>query len=265
MHPMLNIAVRAVRKAGQCMVQAYEQRTQPNSHFPGFPGDSLPVSQAIAQVMIAVIQRSYPHHAIVSTLGEPISGEGEVQWLIEPLAGKRNFSKRWPHCALSITVSIKAATEVAVIYDALRNELFTAVRGSGAQINGYRLRLESQSQSLSESVLATRLTSNPQHSLEPATILLGALLGQGAAIRCSGCTLLDFAYVAAGRLDGFFGRGVAPAALAAGALLVSEAGGLVTDFSGSPHRGRSNEVVVAPTKMIKSLLKGIHSARAQQP
>lgn len=262
MHPMLNIAVRAVRKAGQCMVQAYEQRTQPNSHLPGLPGDSLPVSQAIAQVMIAVIQRSYPHQTIVSTLGEPIRGEGEVQWLIEPLAGKSNFSKRLPHCALSITVSVKAATEVTVIYDVLRNELFTAVRGSGAQINGYRLRLESQAQSLSESVLATRLTSNPQQSLEPANTLLGSLLGQGAAIRCSGCTLLDFAYVAAGRMDGFFGSGVGFSALAAGALLVSEAGGLVTDWSGSPYRGHSTGVVAAPTKMIKPLLKVIQSARS---
>jgi myo-inositol-1(or 4)-monophosphatase len=262
MHPMLNIAVRAVRKAGQCMVQAYEQRTQPNSRLPGLPGGSLPVSQAIAKVMIAVIQRSYPHQTIVSPQGEQIGNGGDVQWVIEPLAGKRNFSKRLPHCALSITVSVKAAAEITVIYDAFRNELFTAVRGSGAQINGYRLRMDWQAQSLTESVLATPLTPSDQHSLESTTTLLGALLGQGAAIRCSGCTLLDFAYVAAGRMDGFFGREVGSSTLAAGALLVSEAGGLITDLSGSPYRDHSKGVVAAPPKMMKPLLKGIDSARA---
>jgi myo-inositol-1(or 4)-monophosphatase len=263
---MLNIAVRAVRKAGQVMVQAYEQQTAANGQLSGLPVGSSPVSRAIAQVMVAVIQRSYPHHTILSTLGEQIGSGSEVQWLIEPLAGNLNFSKRLPHCALSITVSIKAATEVTVIYDALRNELFTAVRGSGAQINGYRLRLDSRAQSLPESVLATRLAAHQPQLLEASTALLGSLLRQGAAIRCSGCTVLDFAYVAAGRVDGFFGCGLGPSDLAAGTLLISEAGGLITDFGGSPHQGCLNgSVVAAPTKLLKPLLKVIQSSRALRP
>lgn len=262
MHPMLNIAVRTLRKAGQVMVQAYEQQSQLAWSSVVDPKEILPIERTITQLIISGIQRSYPQHKIIASTGERLEGvEAEnVQWVVEPLAGRINFTHQLPHCAQAIAILVKASPEFLAIYDPLRNELFTASRGVGVQLNGYRLRIPAYSQSLRGKLLATPLSEH-EESLQATTLAqLTKLLRQGALVRCSGCSLLDLAYVAAGRLDGFWANGLPDWMAAAGALLISEAGGLVTDGSGSPHWTGAKEMVAAPAKLLKPLLQQLRAS-----
>lgn len=141
MHPMLTIAVRAARKAGNLIAKNYETPDAVEASQKGTNDFVTNVDRDAEHLIIDVIRKSYPQHSIVSEeRGELIGEDRDVQWVIDPLDGTANFIKRFPHFSVSIAVRIKGRTEVAVVYDPMRNELFTATRGQGAQLNGYRLR-----------------------------------------------------------------------------------------------------------------------------
>ncbi len=141
MHPMLNIAVRAARKAGNLIAKHYETPDTVETSQKGSNDFVTNVDKAAEAIIIETIRKSYPQHTIITEeSGEHAGEEQDVQWVIDPLDGTTNFVKRLPHFSVSIAVRIKGRTEVAVVYDPMRNELFTATRGQGAQLNGYRLR-----------------------------------------------------------------------------------------------------------------------------
>ena len=141
MHPMLNIAVRAARKAGNLIAKNYETPDAVEASQKGSNDFVTNVDKAAEAVIIDTIRKSYPQHTIITEESGELEGtDQDVQWVIDPLDGTTNFIKRLPHFAVSIAVRIKGRTEVAVVYDPMRNELFTATRGQGAQLNGYRLR-----------------------------------------------------------------------------------------------------------------------------
>ena len=202
------------------------------------------VDKAAEAVIIDTIRKSYPQHTIITEESGELEGtDQDVQWVIDPLDGTTNFIKRLPHFAVSIAVRIKGRTEVAVVYDPMRNELFTATRGQGAQLNGYRLR-GSTARDLDGTILATGFPFK----------IVGKLFNECADFRRTGSAALDLAYVAAGRVDGFFEIGLRPWDFAAGELLVREAGGIVSDFTGGHNYMLTGNIVAGNPRVVKAML-----------
>lgn len=169
MHPMLNIAVRAARKAGNLIAKNYETPDAVEASQKGSNDFVTNVDKAAEAVIIDTIRKSYPQHTIITEESGELEGtDQDVQWVIDPLDGTTNFIKRLPHFAVSIAVRIKGRTEVAVVYDPMRNELFTATRGQGAQLNGYRLR-GSTARDLDGTILATASRSKQNSTPLPTS------------------------------------------------------------------------------------------------
>lgn len=181
MHPMLTIAVRAARKAGNVIAKNYETPDAVEASQKGSNDFVTNVDKAAEAVIIDTIRKSYPQHTIITEeSGEHVGTDQDVQWVIDPLDGTTNFIKRLPHFSVSIAVRIKGRTEVAVVYDPMRNELFTATRGQGAQLNGYRLR-GSTARDLDGTILATASRSKPNNT-RPPTLILSASCSPNAPI-----------------------------------------------------------------------------------
>lgn len=254
MHPILTIAVRAARKAGNLIAKNYETLDTIEASQKGAHDFVTNVDRDAEHLIIEVIRKSYPQHTIVTEeRGELIGEDQNVQWVIDPLDGTSNFIKRFPHFSVSIAVRIKGRTEAAVVYDPMRNELFTASRGQGAQLNGYRLR-GTHAKDLDGTILATGFPFKHKQHAAPYIKVIGTLFTQCADFRRTGSAALDLAYVAAGRVDGFFEIGLKPWDFAAGELLVRESGGLVTDFIGGHNYFSSGNVVAGNPRVVKAIL-----------
>ncbi|KAA8995718.1 inositol-1-monophosphatase [Affinibrenneria salicis] len=257
MHPMLNIAVRAARKGGNLIAKNYETPDAVEASQKGNNDFVTNVDRDAERLIIDIIRKSYPQHTIISEECGELSGEDQdVQWVIDPLDGTTNFIKRLPHFAVSIAVRIKGRTEVSVVYDPMRNELFTATRGQGAQLNGYRLR-SSGARDLEGTILATGFPFKAKQHAGAYMTILGKLFNDCADFRRTGSAALDLAYVAAGRVDGFFEIGLKPWDFAGGELLVREAGGIVTDFVGGHNYLSSGNLIAGNPRVVKSILSSI--------
>lgn len=254
---MLNIAVRAARSAGNVIVRAFEQQDKVEVESKGTNDFVTNIDKQAEQVIIDVIQKAYPEHCIVGEEGGVIGGKDQdYQWIIDPLDGTTNFVKGIPHFAVSIALKVKGKLDQAVVYDPIRGEIFTASRGKGAQLNGNRIRVK-QGKELNGAVLATGFPfKNKQHS-DAYFNMFRALFTKTADMRRAGSAALDLAYVAAGRVDGYFELGLKPWDIAAGELLVIEAGGLVTDFTGNNKQSETGNIVASSTKVLKDILKDI--------
>ncbi|BAE75047.1 Inositol-1-monophosphatase [Sodalis glossinidius str. 'morsitans'] len=254
MHPMLNIAIRAARKAGNFIAKHYETPDAVEASQKGTNDFVTNVDREAERLIVEVIRKSYPQHAIIGKESGELAGEdNDVQWIIDPLDGTTNFIKRFPHFAVSIAVRIKGRTEVAVVYDPMCNELFTASRGQGAQLNGYRLR-GGTGRDLDGTILATGFPFKQKQHSNSYIALVSKLFIQCADFRRTGSAALDLAYVAAGRVDGFFEIGLKPWDFAGGELLVREAGGLVTDFTGGHNHLLSGNIVAGNPRVVKAML-----------
>lgn len=260
MHPMLNIAVRAARKAGSTIAHFYEQHSgvvidQKSQH------DYVTnVDREAERQIIAIIRKAYPQHTLITEeSGQIIGQEQQVQWIIDPLDGTTNFVKRLPHFAVSIAVRMQGRTEIAVVYDPMRNELFSAVRGQGAQLNGYRLRIGAM-RDLNGTILATGFPFKVKQHAEAYLDLVGKFFVHCADFRRTGAAALDLAWLAAARVDGFFEIGLKPWDFAAGELLVREAGGLLTDFAGEHNYFHSGNVAAGNARVLKSMLTIMRTA-----
>ncbi|WP_440876548.1 inositol-1-monophosphatase [Thalassotalea sp. PLHSN55] len=255
MHPMLNIAVRAARNAGTVIVRAFEQLDKVEIEKKGTNDFVTSVDLSAEQTIIETIRKSYPNHSIISEEAGELKGEdNDYQWIIDPLDGTTNFVKGIPHFAVSIALKVKGKLDQAVIYDPIRGELFTASRGKGAQLNGFRIRVK-QHKELSGAVLATGFPFKHKQHTNAYLDIFKALFTKTADMRRAGSAALDLAYVAAGRVDGFFEIGLKPWDTAAGELLVIEAGGLVTDFSGGHGHAKSGNTVATSSRLLKEMLK----------
>ncbi|NHL56680.1 inositol-1-monophosphatase, partial [Staphylococcus aureus] len=194
------------------------------------------VDKAAEAIIIETIRKSYPQHTIITEeSGEHAGEEQDVQWVIDPLDGTTNFVKRLPHFSVSIAVRLKGRTEVAVVYDPMRNELFTATRGQGAQLNGYRLR-GSNGRALDGTIIATGFPFKAKQHATTYMNILGNMFTECADFRRTGSAALDLAYVAAGRVDGYFEIALKPWDFAAGELIAREAGAIVRDFTGGHNK-----------------------------
>ncbi|MGB0216871.1 MAG: inositol-1-monophosphatase [Alteromonas oceani] len=255
MHPMLNIAVRAARVAGSLIVRGFENRDDLVKQAKGANDYVTQIDKDAEMAIIHKIKQSYPDHSFLGEeSGETAGDSAEFQWIIDPLDGTTNFIKGIPHFAVSIALLHKGRLDQGVVFDPIRGELFTASRGQGAQLNGYRIRA-SKARDLSETVLATGLPFKNKTLYADYAIRLNKIFHDCGDIRRAGSAALDLAYVAAGRHDGYWERGIKPWDIAAGELLVREAGGLVTDFSGNNDPLYKGEIVAGSVKVVQGLVK----------
>ena len=255
MHPMLNIAVRAARVAGSLIVRGFENRDDLVKQVKGANDFVTQIDKDAEMAIIHKIKQSYPEHSFLGEESGETTGEStEFQWVIDPLDGTTNFIKGIPHFAVSIALLHKGRLDQGVVFDPIRGELFTASRGQGAQLNGYRIRA-SKARDLSETVLATGLPFKNKTQYADYAIRLNKIFHHCGDIRRAGSAALDLAYVAAGRHDGYWERGIKPWDIAAGELLVREAGGLVTDFSGNNDPLYKGEIVAGSVKVVQGLVK----------
>ncbi|WP_220718424.1 inositol-1-monophosphatase [Agarivorans litoreus] len=257
MHAMLNIAIRAARNAGKVVTQAYEQLDKVEATTKGTNDYVTNVDKAAEKSIIDTIKNAFPDHSFIAEESGLTKGtDDEYQWVIDPLDGTTNFIKGIPHFAISIALRVRGKTEHGVVYDPLRNELFAASRGKGAQLNGYRLRV-TKAKDLEGTLIGTGFPFKRKHYMDSYLAMFGAIFAECGDMRRAGSAALDLAYVAAGRLDGFFELNLKPWDIAAGELIAREAGAIVTDFSGNTDFYQSGNVVCANPKVLKHMLSTI--------
>ncbi len=258
MHPLQTIAVRAARAAGDTIMRATENLDKVKTDVKGRNDFVTDIDRRAEQRIIETIQKTHPDHAFLGEESGEQGGNGDVQWIIDPIDGTTNFVRGVPHFAVSIAAQIKGKVEVAVVYDPVREELFTASRGSGAQLNGKRIRV-SQARDLEQTLLATGFPFRSATQFDQYMTIFGKLYPKCSDMRRAGSAALDLAYVAAGRFDGFWEFGLKWWDIAAGSLLVAEAGGIISDFSGNPNFKNSDSLLAANPKIFKAMLSTIKS------
>jgi myo-inositol-1(or 4)-monophosphatase len=257
MHPMLGIAVRAARRAGAIINRAardVEVLPVTRKRHNDFVTE---VDKAAEAAIIEILHRAYPDHAILaeeSGAKAGSAGESEYTWIIDPLDGTTNFIHGFPQYAVSIGLRHKGVLQQGVVYDPTKNELFTATRGRGAFLNERRIRVSKRAQ-LNEALIGTGFPFRDLASLDEYVGMFREITARTAGIRRAGAAALDIAYVAAGRLDGFWEMGLSPWDMAAGALLVQEAGGLIGDFRGDAGYLESGRVVCGNPKVFAQLVQ----------
>jgi myo-inositol-1(or 4)-monophosphatase len=247
MQPMLNIAVRAARSAGDLILRSADNVGRLHIDQKGKNDYASEVDRMAEREIINIIKAAYPEHAILAEESGEHKGNDFV-WVIDPLDGTTNFLHGFPQYAVSIALKHKGKLEVGVVYDPLRDELFTAKRGGGAMLNNRRLRVTNQT-SLKGALIGTGFPFKTDKHLDAYLGMFRALTTDCAGIRRAGAAALDLAYVAAGRLDGFWEIGVMEWDVAAGILLITEAGGVITDFSFNDNYLVSGNVIAGSPKM----------------
>jgi myo-inositol-1(or 4)-monophosphatase len=255
MNPTLNIAVRAARSAGNVIIRNLGKLDTLAIHTKNRNDFVTEVDRQAEQEIIFTLRKAFPGHGILAEESGLQEGD-EYQWIIDPLDGTTNFLHGFPQFAVSIALRHKGRMEQAVIYDPLRQELFTATRGAGAMLNDRRIRVTKRN-SLEGSLLGTGFPFKSQQHLDAYLDMFRALFPQAAGIRRAGSAALDLAYVATGRLDGFWEIGLNIWDMAAGVLLIQEAGGLSSDFSGGDNHLESGNIVAGNPKLFAEILKTI--------
>jgi myo-inositol-1(or 4)-monophosphatase len=260
MHPTLNIAVKAARRAATVINRASTQldllTVQSKS-----PNDFVTeVDRAAEQAIIEVLRDAFPGHGILAEESGESGPESEFTWIIDPLDGTTNFIHGMPQYAVSIAQTKNGVLEHAVVYDPNTNEMFTASRGAGAFLNDRRIRVSRRTR-LNESLIGTGFPFRQLDHVDAYLAMFKELTQKTAGIRRPGAASLDLAYVAAGRFDGFWEMGLSPWDMAAGVLLIQEAGGLVSDLSGEANYLATGNLVAGSPKIFGQLLPIIQAWR----
>ena len=257
MHPTVNIAVRAARAAGDVILRYHNQvdlLTIENKSINDFVSE---VDKTAEKAIINEIKKTFPKHSILAEESGEILGDSDFQWIIDPLDGTTNYLHGFPQYAVSIALLEKQVITHGVIYDPFKEELFTASKGDGAYLNNERIRV-TVSNGLQDTLIGTGFPfKDPQH-LDCYLETFKAIHPHVSGIRRAGSAALDLAYLAAGRLDGFWEIGLKSWDIAAGSLLVKEAGGFIGDFSGRDQYMETGNVVAGNADVYKALLKKIH-------
>ncbi|HUK01168.1 MAG TPA: inositol monophosphatase family protein [Steroidobacteraceae bacterium] len=255
MHALLNIAVRAARRAGEIIVRSMNRVESMQISSKGRNDFVSEVDRAAERDIIASIRRSYPDHAFLAE-ESGASGESEVLWIIDPLDGTTNFLHGFPVFAVSIACQIKGRLEHAVVYDPIRQEIFSASRGEGAHLDNHRLRVSKQ-RTLEGALIGTGFPyrANTRY-LDAYLAMFKTVALLTAGIRRPGAASLDLAYVAAGRVDAFWEIGLSPWDTAAGTLLIQEAGGRIGTLIGGDYTQKGNILAGTP-KVYTALIEAL--------
>ncbi len=255
MKPTTNIAVRAARQAGKLLLRYYGQVDAKSVSEKGRNDFVSEVDRAAETAIIDVIRKAYPHHAILAEESGETAGN-DFQWIIDPLDGTTNYLHSFPQFSVSIALRHRGQLESAVVYDPMREEMYTADRGGGAFLNDRRVRV-TQRKDLHGALLGTGIPFRDQRFVDLYLAMMKTLIRDTAGIRRPGSAALDFAYLAAGRIDGFWELGLAPWDFAAGVLLVREAGGCVTDLAGGERFFETGNILAGGLKVHQAMLREI--------
>ena len=259
MHPTLSIAIKAARRAGHVISRASRDISQLTVSTKQQSDYVTEVDRAAEDQIIATIRETYPDHAILaeeSGVLEGASGASDYRWIIDPLDGTTNFIHGFPQYAISIGVTHKGVMAHAVVFDPNRNELFTATKGAGAFLNDTRIRVSKRSK-LDESLIGTGFPYRMFDHVEAYINIFRELSKKTAGMRRPGAASLDLAYVACGRLDGFWELGLSPWDIAGGSLLITEAGGLIGDLSGESDYMNTGNVIGGTPKIFSQLVQAV--------
>ncbi|MBC8028060.1 MAG: inositol monophosphatase [Steroidobacteraceae bacterium] len=252
MQPLLNLAIKAARRAGDIIVRAIPRLEAVEVHSKGRNDYVSEVDRAAEADIIETIRRLYPGHAFLAE-ESGASGDSDVVWIIDPLDGTTNFLHGFPTFAVSIAAQVRGRIEHAVVFDPMRQELFTASRGEGAQCDGRKMRVSKQT-TLEGSLIATGFPFREDSPwLDEYLAMLKAVILKAAGVRRPGAAALDLAYVAAGRCDGFWELGLKPWDTAAGTLLITEAGGRVGTLSGDDYK-QGGDIAGGTPKVFAALV-----------
>jgi myo-inositol-1(or 4)-monophosphatase len=255
LHPMLNVAVKAARAAGAIINRAALDVEAVRISQKQLNDFVTEVDHASEKVIIETLLGAYPGHGILAEESGSEHGarDSECVWIIDPLDGTTNFIHGFPVYCVSIALAIRGKVEQAVIFDPSRNDLFTATKGRGAYCNDRRLRVSKRIR-LSECLLSTGFPFRPGDNFKSYLNMMGDVMQVTSGLRRPGAAALDLAYVAAGFTDGFFEKGLKPWDVAAGSLLVTEAGGLVGNFTGEANFLEQAECMAASPKIYGQLV-----------
>lgn len=253
-HPLLNIAIQAARSAGKLIARSLDHLEAGDITLKQKHEFAVRVAAAAEEEMISIIREAYPEHAILAKESGDQQTNSDVQWIIDPLDGSTNFIHSIPHFAVSIGVKLRNQLEAGMVFDPIKNELFVAARGRGAMLNNRKIRV-SGCQKMDAALIVTGLPFREDQPYEKYSKILTELMPKVAGIRRFGAASLDLAYVAAGRFDGYFEFGLNPWDIAAGALIVKEAGGLVSDTDNKEEYLKNGNVLAANLKLHPSLLQ----------
>jgi myo-inositol-1(or 4)-monophosphatase len=253
MQPMLNIAVRAARRAGEVIIRGMNRVHRLDVRAKGQNDFVTEIDMQAEREIIDIVRKLHPDHAFLAEESGQ-SGDAEFVWIIDPLDGTTNFMHGFPQFAVSIGVQRRGRMEHGVVYDPLRQELFTTSRGEGAQLDGKRIRVSGHT-ALERALIGTGFPYRANlHWLDNYMGMFKAVTEQTAGIRRPGAAALDLAYVAAGRLDAFWELGLSPWDTAAGMLLITEAGGMVGTLTGGEYK-QQGHIVAGTPKVYAALLE----------
>ncbi|MDR2925381.1 MAG: inositol monophosphatase [Azoarcus sp.] len=260
--PAVNIAIKAARRAASVINQAANQLDLLNIEAKAHNDFVTEVDRAAEAAIVDILREAFPGHGILaeeSGRSDPEGRhDGEYVWVIDPLDGTTNFIHDFPQYAVSIALTRKGVPEHAVIFDPVSNELFTASRGRGAYMNDRRIRV-SRCLRLADALLGTGFPFRQFAHIDTYLAMFRELAQKSVGLRRAGAASLDLAYVASGRLDGFWEIGLSPWDMAAGALLIQEAGGFAADFDGEDGYLDSGNIVAGTPKVFTELLLAVQS------
>ena len=251
---MLTTAVKAARKAAAIINRAsfdIDKLTVRAKRHNDFVSE---VDHAAEDAIISTLRDAYPTHGFLAEESGAKDAKAEYVWIIDPLDGTTNFLHGFPQYCVSIALSRRGALQHAVVYDPNRNELFTASKGAGAYLNDRRIRV-SRTDKVDDALVATGFPFKEMGHIDEYTRMFVNVMKTCSGVRRPGAAALDLAWVAAGRTDGFWEIGLSPWDMAAGTLLIREAGGLVGDFDGEDKHLESGRIVASNAKLFSALLK----------
>ena len=256
---LLNIGLMAARKGAVELEFAVKKLHKLKVEKKGSTDYVTEVDRRVEQIIFEDIKSYYPEHNFLGEeSGEEINNSN-VTWILDPIDGTTNFINGFPHYCISLCASVDGVPTHGVIIDPTRREEFSASKGKGAQLNGERIRVSDQ-KNLTDALLSCSSRSTPEQNYKYN--LLGTfmeLYKNEITIRRTGCSALDLAYIAAGRLDGFWGNGLKPWDVAAGIVIAEEAGALLSDFHGNPKYHGSENIVCCSPKCFKPILQAVES------
>ncbi|MAZ43933.1 MAG: inositol monophosphatase [Legionellales bacterium] len=251
MHPMINIAIKAARKSGKIILNGLNNLDNITVQEKSKNNFVSNVDKSAERAILEIIRLSYPDHGIIAEESGTIAGN-EFTWVIDPLDGTTNFLHGFPHFCTSIGILQNGVPTHGVVYDPLRDELFTATLGEGAMLNQRRLRLK-DSVHLDGGLIGTGFPYAVPDQIEKYLQMFREICPRAAGIRRAGSAALDLCYIAAGRLDGFWELGLSPWDIAAGAVIVKEAGGKLSDFRGGTDFLTTGNIVAGSPKVHNEL------------
>ncbi|VFP85886.1 Inositol-1-monophosphatase [Buchnera aphidicola (Cinara pseudotaxifoliae)] len=255
MNPMLNIAIRAIRIGGKIITQNYDSKDIRNQL------DSLNTIDYLRKIrkktfssIYSIIHQSYPQHSIHNVYSRKKSLKKNNQWFINPLNGTMNFIKKIPHFCLSILIKEKNQTYISVIYDPIKNDLFTAIKGQGAQLNGFRARCCTY-KNTSNKIIAFYFREDSQKNADLYISLIQQLIQETISFRHTGCSILDLAYLSSGKINIYVGFNEKPLNINFGELQIRESGALMTDFVGGHNYIKNKVVLIGQANILRFFLK----------